>query len=98
MTKNLLEKKEFISCYRLVVKAGTWRQMMKQRLTPHWLTPVVCSACFLTQPLPRGGDAHSGLSPPTSIVNQENAPPTPTPTGIDQCGGGIFSVEVPLPK
>ena len=42
--------------------------------------------------MPRDGAAHSGLGPPTSIINQENSS-----TGMftGQSDGGSSSIEVP---
>lgn len=70
---------------------------MKQRLTPHWLTPLVGSACFLKQlwtPV-------QGAAPPTvgwalpPLLSIKKMPPW---GGTVQPCEGIFTVEVPLPK
>jgi hypothetical protein len=55
---------------------------------------LACSACFLTDHLPRDGTTHSGLYPPLSILNQENAGYTHLRV-TGQSYRDIFSVEVP---
>ena len=42
--------------------------------------------------VPRGGPAHCELEPSTSIISQSTDLP------ISQSDGGVFSVELPLPK
>ena len=79
------------------VRAGTCRQELKQR---PWKDAAYCLAlhCWLSyllytalDHLPRGGTAHSGLHPPTPIINQEKAL---TDLPISQSDGGIFSIDV----
>lgn len=58
---------------RAGAQAATRRQGQKQRPwrgTAYWLASQVCSACFLVQ----SKAICSGLSSPTSVINQENAP------------------------
>lgn len=57
------------------VRAGTQCRELKQSLGGY--SSLVCSTCFLLHIQDhgsRGGTASRGLSPPTSVINQENAP------------------------
>lgn len=75
MTESNLEGKGLFSSQHVVChlrksgqecKAGSWRQKLQCRL---WRD----TTCWITC-LGRDGTAHSELSPPTSIIIQENAP------------------------
>ena len=58
---------------------GMGRQELMQRPwrgAADWLAPMVCSVCFFYKTQDhqrRDGTTHSGLCPPISIINQENA-------------------------
>jgi hypothetical protein len=52
------------------VEQRPWRSMAYW-LTPHGLLSLL--PYTIENDLPRDGTIHSGLSPPTAIINQENA-------------------------
>ena len=52
------------------------------------------SASFLQQ-VPRDSDAHSGLGPPTSIINQDSISQTWLQANLNI---GSSSIEIPLPS
>jgi hypothetical protein len=63
------------------LKAGAWRQKLKQNHRGTLFTGLFSVACSLlscnTQDhLPKVGTPHSGLSPPTLATYQESAPQT----------------------
>ena len=98
MTGSTLERRGFMSVHscspsrREVGSGGTEAETME--VAAYWLAPhgLLSLLSYITQDhLPRDGTAHSGLSPPTPIINQEKGSPA-MPTG--QSDGGMFSVEV----
>lgn len=84
------------------LKAGTWRQELRSGRSGgvllSSLLSTACLVCFLMPPkttyLPGGGTTPSGLYPPLSIHNQENAPHT--------CPQSIWwrhlSIKIPFPR
>lgn len=83
MTKANMEKKEFISDYtsQSIMKKSQDRHLQTgtgaeaTEAAAYW--PIPCGWLSLLSyafqdHLPRGGTAHNGLGPPTSITNQEN--------------------------
>lgn len=73
-------------------RAGTWRQELRQsswRRTAYSLFHCSCSAIFPIQLRPTclgNCTTRDGLSPPTSVSNQENAPQTcPQSNQPDRC-------------
>lgn len=85
MAKSNLRSKRFIPSYNLQpiteeVRAETLRQELEQRLCMNVLYWLAWFAFLYTPCLSGDGTTLSGLAPPTSSVNQENAP-TGLPTG-----------------
>lgn len=79
------------------LKAGTWRRERKQSRwgsTVYWLAPGDWLSLLVPRrtACPEDDTTHSGLSPPSSIMNQENAP-TDLPKGL--ADGGNCSAEIP---
>ena len=98
MTKATREGKGLFVKPGQELKAGTWRQELKQRpwrgaaywLALHGLLSLLSYKTHVY--LPRGDTAQSGLGPSTSIIKEEYALQTCLPTG--QSDRGIFSAKV----
>lgn len=82
----------------IVHHPGKPRQELKQKPRKECCL-LACSTCFLTYTiqthLPTGGIAQNGLSPPTSIINQENLFSDSLTCLSDR---DSFSIKVPLFK
>ena len=78
-------------------RAGSWKQELKERpwrnAAPWLASPGSFSLFFHTSQdyLPRCGSVPRDMGPPTSIINQENAPMV---LSTSQSGRDIFSSEI----
>ena len=81
MTKSILGRKRFISSLKTLGLLYYWRnsgqELIQRGNGGTLLAGLACSAWLLIAPrttyLPRGGTSHSGLGPPSSVINQQNA-------------------------
>ena len=80
----------YINCYHCRNTSGS-RGRSHGGVLLTGLFPMDCSAYTVQDHLPRGGTPHSGMDPPISIINEENAP-----TDVSTCrsDGGSSSNEV----
>jgi hypothetical protein len=101
-TKSNLERKEFILAYSLrsIVQGTQSRspecQELKQRpwrSAAYWIAHL--AVLYKPGPPTQGGTAHSSLGPPTSIINQEDAP---TDLSTGQFDGTFSQLKFFLPR
>ena len=99
MTKTNLGRKGFISAYSSnhnplgrKIRAGNQdRKPSTGKLAAYyWFTHSF--SCRTQDHEPRGGTAHSGLGPPTVVIDQENAPGAHPQVGL------MEALEFPLPR
>lgn len=82
--KTNLRRKGYILAYSSVIKGSQCRNSSRnlevgaeaQTLEEHCLLDCSSNLCSVQDYLPRDGTSNSGLSPPTSLINSENASQT----------------------